>query len=370
MNILLTGAAGFIGRNLAVAVGEMPGAGVIEVTRSTSAPELAGAVAAADAVIHLAGVNRPSDPAEFAEVNAGFTSRLCEVLRADGRALPVAFASSIQAELDNPYGASKRAAEERLIAHARETGAPVSIFRLPNVFGKWCRPHYHSVVATFCHDIARGIAPRIDDPAAPLRLIHVDAVVANLIRAVISPAAGAAFVEAGPVYATTVGELARQIESFERGRRALAIDPVGEGWLRALYATYVSYLPVSSFSYRIPAHEDARGAFVEMLKTRDSGQVSFFTARPGVTRGGHYHHTKVEKFLVVHGRARFRFRHLLSGETHEIVADAAEPAIVESIPGWAHDVSNVGDGEMIVMLWASEVFDPAQPDTTAAEAGA
>lgn len=369
MNLLLTGAAGFIGRNLAIAAAGSAGHRVVDVTRSTTHAELASAVAAADAVIHLAGVNRPGHPREFDEVNAGFTAVVCDALRADGRALPIAFASSIQAELDNPYGASKRAAEQRLVRHAAETGAPVAIFRLPNVFGKWCPVHRHSVVATFCHDIARGIPIEVHDGSAGLKLIHVDDVVEHLLDAVLRPRPGATFREAGPVHRTTVGELARQIEAFEHERCTLAVDRVGHGWLRALYATYVSYLPTASFAYPVAVHADARGAFVEMLKTPDSGQVSFFTAHPGVTRGGHYHHAKVEKFLVVRGRARFRYRHLLTGQTHEIDTDAATPTIVDSIPGWAHDVTNTGEGELIVMVWANEVFDRSRPDTFSAGTG-
>ncbi|HEU4662447.1 MAG TPA: NAD-dependent epimerase/dehydratase family protein [Dokdonella sp.] len=369
MKLLLTGAAGFVGRNFAVSVTGSAGHRTLDVTRSTTQAALVRAIADADAVIHLAGTNRPRHPREFDEVNAGFTAIVCDALRADGRALPIAYASSIQAGLDNPYGASKRAAEQRLMRHAEDTGAPVAIFRLPNVFGKWCPAHRHSVVATFCHDVARGISIEVHDASAPLQLIHVDDVVEHLLDAVLRTRPGTTFRAAGPVHRITVGELAGQIEAFERERRTLAVDRVGHGWLRALYATYVSYLPTTSFAYPVAAHADARGAFVEMLKTPDSGQVSFFTAYPGVTRGGHYHHAKVEKFLVVRGRARFRFRHLLTGETHELDTDAATPTIVDSIPGWAHDVTNTGDDELIVMLWASEVFDRARPDTFSAGTG-
>lgn len=369
MKVLVTGADGFIGSNLRVALSETAERQVLTVKRSTSDAELRAATAAADAVIHLAGVNRPNDPAEFAAINAGFTSRLCDVLRETGRAIPIAFASSIQVERDTPYGHSKRAAEERLQRHARETGAPLAIYRLPNVFGKWCRPDYNSAVATFCHNLARGLPIRIDDPAAVVRLVHVDDVVAALKRFLSDPASRAGIVAVAPEYTTTVGELARQIAAFADVRRSLVTERVGEGFLRALYATYVSYLPAEAFSYPVPGHSDARGTFVEMLKTKDSGQFSFFTAHPGVTRGGHYHHSKTEKFLVVQGTARFRFRHVVTGETHELVTEASKPEIVETIPGWAHDITNVGDGELAVMLWANEIFDRARPDTVAAKVG-
>jgi len=365
--VLVTGADGFVGSNLSVALREAPDREVLAVTRSTSESELRSAAASADAVIHLAGVNRPRDPAEFAQVNAGFTSRLCDLLRGAGRPVPIAFASSIQAGRDNAYGRSKLAAEETLQRHAGETGAPVAIYRLPNVFGKWCRPNYNSAVATFCHNLARGLPIRIDDPAAVLRLVHVDDVVAELKRFLSDPASRRGIVGVTPEYTTTVGELARQVAAFADVRQSLVTERVGEGLLRALYATYVSYLPAEAFSYPVPGHSDARGTFVEMLKTKDSGQFSFFTAHPGVTRGGHYHHSKTEKFLVVQGKARFRFRHIVSGETHELVTEAAKPEIVETIPGWAHDITNVGDGELAVMLWANEIFDRARPDTVAAK---
>ncbi|PJJ96600.1 capsular biosynthesis protein [Lysobacteraceae bacterium NML91-0213] len=367
MRILLTGADGFIGKNLRVALAERSDREVLAVTRATTDAELVAAVINADAVIHLAGVNRPRDAAEFVTGNSGFTARLCNALRDAGRAVPVAFASSIQAEHDNPYGNSKRAAEERLFAHADETGAPVAVYRLPNVFGKWCRPDYNSAVATFCHNLARGLPIKINDPGATVRLVYVDDVVAELLRFLSAPPQGAIFAEVAPVYESTVGELARQIQAFADVRQSLITERVGEGLIRALYATYLSYLPIEAFSYSLPKYEDPRGVFVEMLKTRDSGQFSFFTAHPGITRGGHYHHTKTEKFLVIKGRAHFKFRHILTDETYHLETDGTEPVIVETIPGWSHDITNIGEDEMVVMLWANEIFDRERPDTIASK---
>lgn len=367
MKVLVTGADGFIGRNLRVALGEREGFEVMPITRASSATELADAVAGADAVIHLAGVNRPQDPAEFATGNADFTARLCALLAATGRAIPVAFASSIQAQRDNPYGSSKRGAEEHLAAYGAATGASVALYRFANVFGKWSRPDYNSAVATFCHNIARGLPIRIDDPSAPVQLIYVDDVVAELLRFLADPGQGVRFLDAGPVHATTVGELARQVEAFREVRNTLVSERVGTGLVRALYATYVSFLPPESFSYAVPMHGDARGVFVEMLKTPDCGQFSFFTAHPGITRGGHYHHTKTEKFLVIKGRARYRFRHLLTDETFEVDSDGGNALVVETIPGWAHDITNIGDDELVVMLWANEIFDRQRPDTVASK---
>lgn len=365
MQILMTGADGFIGKNLRVALAETPGIAVLPITRGSSRRELLDAAAQADAVIHLAGVNRPQDPVEFSVGNADFTASLCEALAASGRAVPVAFASSIQAERENPYGRSKRQAEAHLAAYGQRSGAPVAIYRLVNVFGKWSRPHYNSAVATFCHNIARDLPIRIDDAAAELRLVYVDDVVAEFRRFLADSGRGVRLAEVGPIYSTTVGELAAQIEAFRRARTSLVTERVGAGLIRALYATYVSFLPPEAFSYGVPKYGDARGLFVEMLKTPDCGQFSFFTAHPGVTRGGHYHHSKTEKFLVIKGRARYRFRHLLTDETFELESCGEEPLVVDTIPGWAHDITNIGDEELVVMLWANEVFDRQRPDTYA-----
>lgn len=365
MKILVTGADGFIGKNLRVALGEREDYEVLPVVRDTSNEVLAQLVAKADAVIHLAGINRPQDPAEFAAGNAGFTGRLAEALQVSGRAIPVAFASSIQAERDNPYGSSKRQAEEHLAEYGRRSGAPVALYRLANVFGKWSRPNYNSAVATFCHNIARGLPIRIDDPLAQVRLIYIDDVVAEFLRFLADPGTGVRLAEAGPIYTTTVGELAGQIEAFKDVRHSLVTERVGTGLVRALYATYVSFLPPEAFSYGVPKYGDARGVFVEMLKTPDCGQFSFFTAHPGITRGGHYHHTKTEKFLVIKGTARYRFRHLITDETFEVESVGDEPLVVETIPGWAHDITNIGDDELVVMLWANEIFDRQKPDTVA-----
>lgn len=363
MKLLITGADGFIGRNLRMAIGERPGFEALRITRSSSASEIREAIRTADAVIHLAGVNRPEDPAEFMAGNGECTARLCQRLLADGRALPVIYASSTQAERDNPYGASKRAAEQHLADYAGKSGASVAIYRLPNVFGKWCRPNYNSAVATFCHNIARGLPIQIHDHDAEVRLIYIDDVIDDWLRALTDLAPGLAFREAGPVHPVTVGELARQIEAFRDVRHSLITERVGAGLIRALYATFMSHLPPEDFGYEIPSHGDARGTFVEMLKTRDSGQFSYFTAHPGITRGGHYHHTKTEKFLVIRGQALYRFRHMQTGEIVERISDGRRPEVVETVPGWTHDITNIGNDELIVMLWANEQFDRDRPDT-------
>ncbi|WP_348688831.1 UDP-2-acetamido-2,6-beta-L-arabino-hexul-4-ose reductase [Acidovorax soli] len=372
MRVLITGANGFVGKNLQLHLAERKSVEVVCFTRDSKESELPALLQGVDFVFHLAGVNRPQDPGEFTTGNADLTRGLCQavgaVAEATGKRVPVVYTSSSQAAHDNPYGQSKRAAEEALREMARRHQIPVHIFRLPNVFGKWCKPNYNSAVATFCHNIARDLPIQINDPAAPVTLVYVDDVVGRFIQ--LMDGADAAldaqgFATVTPQYTATVGELAHQIQVFKDSRGTLMTERVGTGLVRALYATYVSYLPVESFTYTVPQHGDPRGVFVEMLKTPDCGQFSFFTAHAGITRGGHYHHSKTEKFLVIKGQARFKFRHMQTGETHELVTSGEKAEIVETVPGWTHDITNIGADEMIVMLWANEVFDRARPDTFA-----
>lgn len=365
MNIVITGASGFLGRNLDVRLRESGEHRIAPIVRSSEPAILSAALETADFVFHLAGVNRPPDPSEFQVGNTDFTVQLARAIGRVGRPVPVVFASSTQATMDNAYGRSKLLAEEALFTLAAEHGNPVNVFRLPNVFGKWSRPNYNSAVATFCHNIARDL-PISVDPVSSVTLAYVDDVVEAFLATMDKKSIGASVPQSvTPTYTLAVRDLAEQIRAFRNCRTTLVSERVGTGLTRALYATYVSFLPPEQFAYSIPQHGDARGVFVEMLKTADSGQFSFFSAHPGVTRGGHYHHTKTEKFLVLKGKAKFRFRHLISGERYEVVTAGGESQVVETIPGWAHDITNIGDEEMLVMLWANENFDRSRPDTIA-----
>ncbi len=365
--ILVTGANGFIGKNLTVHLNELANITVSTFVRSDDIGRLPQLVAQADAVVHLAGENRPSDESAFSQVNAGLTSALCEAIKQEcatsGRHVPLVLASSTQAELNNPYGRSKLFAENIVHTLVQDTGNPCVVLRLPGVFGKWCKPNYNSVVATFCHNLAQNLPIQINDPDVLIRLVYVDDVVNTLIHVLEAPLTGYTQAEVEPEYSLTLGELAAQIRAFANCRTTLMSERVGTGFVRALYATYISYLPKEKFSYHVQQHADPRGVFVEMLKSPDSGQFSYFTAHPGITRGGHYHHTKTEKFLVIKGEALFRFRHLLTDELVEVRTSGTNPQVVDTIPGWSHDITNVGDHEMVVMLWANEVFDRTQPDT-------
>ncbi|MGF6285502.1 UDP-2-acetamido-2,6-beta-L-arabino-hexul-4-ose reductase [Pseudomonas silensiensis] len=369
MKVLITGSNGFVGKNLIAHLSERPDVEVIPFTRDDNISQLPELVRDVDFVFHLAGVNRPQSPEEFKTGNTDLTKALCDAITAGGRSVPVLYTSSSQAELNNPYGSSKRGAEDALLALTEHSSSPVYLFRLPNVFGKWARPNYNSAVATFCHNIVHDLPIQINDPQALINLVYIDDVIAKFIAAMDGQLSRETFVAVEPQYSITVGALADQLRAFRHSRSSLITEAVGTGLIRALYSTYVSYLPPESFNYSIPKYGDPRGTFVEMLKTVDSGQFSYFTAHPGVTRGGHYHHSKTEKFLVIRGKACFRFRHILSGEFYELFTTGEQPEVVETVTGWTHDITNVGDDEMIVMLWANEIFDRERPDTYARPVG-
>ena len=370
MKVLITGSNGFIGKNLDLHLAVRKDIQVQHFTRSNDFNQLRQMVDEVDFVFHLAGINRPIDSNEFRTGNVLLTEELCNALASlasdTGRKVPIIYSSSMQSGNGSEYGASKIAAEKALLRLQQDFKVPVHIFRLPNVFGKWSRQNYNSVVATFCHNVAHELPIKIHDPATLLTLVYVDDVVKRFIEIM----DGADFVEGennfeivNPQYTITVGALAKQIYAFKDSRSSLVCERVGTGLVRALYSTYISHLPTKSFAYQVPSYKDNRGIFVEVLKTPDCGQFSYFSALPGVTRGGHYHHSKTEKFIVIKGNALFRFRHMYTNEEFELIVDENTPAIVETIPGWAHDITNIGSDTMLVMLWANELFDRNNPDT-------
>lgn len=363
MKILITGANGFVGKNLVSHLNERDDIELMTFNREDSAKALAELVGKAGLIFHLAGVNRPENVKEFEEGNTDLTALLCEAILSTGRKIPVVYTSSIQADKDNHYGISKKRAEEKLLELHTMQGTPVKIFRLPNVFGKWARPNYNSAVATFCHNIARNLPIQINDPDAVINLVYIDDVIKSFLDVLDNKFLDFAFPLIEPQYTITVGKLAEQIYAFKESRQNLVTEPVGIGLVRALYSTYVSYFSPEDFIYEVTSHSDPRGTFVEMLKTPDAGQFSYFTAHPNITRGGHYHHSKTEKFLVIRGNARFGFRHIVTQEYYELFTSGDNPSIVETVPGWSHDITNVGNDEMIVMLWANEIFNQDQPDT-------
>jgi len=366
MKILVTGANGFIGKNLLAQLARQTGVEVIPIGRENTWDEVAQGLAEADFIYHLAGVNRPQQVEEFQQGNAEFTERLCHALLVNQRSTPIVFTSSIQAALDNPYGLSKRTAEEALCHYADQSKAYVAVYRLPNVFGKWCRPHYNSVVATFCHQLARDLPITISDSKRELSLIYIDDVVAQFQQELCcTNKSGVHWPQAQPIQQITLGKLAELLQSFRRLRTELLTPNFGDAFTHQLYATYLSYLPEDAFAYGLDQKCDARGCLAEFIKAPNFGQIFVSRTAPGITRGNHYHHTKTEKFLVLEGKAIIRFRHLQGDEVLEYHVKGEEFRVVDIPPGYTHSIENVGTTELITLFWASEIFTPERPDTYA-----
>lgn len=367
MKVLVTGSQGFLGKNFIVHVNETRKHEILEFNRQTSENTLKELVLSADIIFHFAGVNRPKEVSEFTTGNFGLSDKIAQILKEKNKTTPVIFSSSIQAGRDNDYGKSKVQAEKALIALSPQH--PIYVYRLPNIFGKWCKPNYNSAVATFCYNLINNKPIEIHDPSAKVNLVYVDDVCAEFVT-ILEGYANNPFYQhprskVETEYLITVDELVATLKEIKNSRQSMITGPVGQGLYRALNSTFLSYLKPEDFSYVLNRHEDPRGVFVEFLKTRDSGQFSFFTAGVGVTRGGHYHHTKTEKFLILQGEARYSFRNIITNETFSLVVKASESRVVETIPGWSHDITNIGTQELIVMLWANEIFDRQKPDTIA-----
>jgi UDP-2-acetamido-2,6-beta-L-arabino-hexul-4-ose reductase len=364
--ILVTGADGFIGRNLLAHLRQHEGVRLLTCDLTTTEAELDRCASQSDVIFHLAGVNRPENVKEFELGNAGLTASLCRMISEAGRKPRIIFSSSIQAELDNPYGRSKRRAEDVLQQFARRTGTPLAIFRLKNVFGKWCRPNYNSVVATFCHNIAHDLPIQVSDADRELELLHIDDVVAAFLSQMDRPqhyTDGLVTPDPIPSYTLTLGDLAKRIRSFREMRQSLHTPDFSVRFNQQLYATYLSYLDPSCLEYGLDVKCDARGSLAELVKAAGFGQIFVSRTRPGVTRGNHYHHVKAEKFLVLAGEGLIRLRRIENAEVHEFRVSGADYRVVDIPPGYTHSITNVGVREMVTLFWTDEVFDPAQPDT-------
>jgi UDP-2-acetamido-2,6-beta-L-arabino-hexul-4-ose reductase len=376
MKILVTGAKGFIGKNLIVALRRRDDVDVIEYDLDSPASLLEVGLSKADVIYHMAGVNRPERVEEFTEGNFDLTRQICDALRRLGRKPLLALSSSTQVALDNPYGISKLQAEEAVFAFGREEGASVFVFRLHGVFGKWCRPNYNSVVATFCHNIASDLPIVISDPAREIELIYIDDVIRAFISEIGEQKSGGAYREVGPVFRVRLGELAATIRAFRESRTTLDVSDFSDSFARRLYATYISYLPTDSFTYALTQKSDPRGELAELLKSPHIGQIFVSRTRPGITRGNHYHDTKVEKFVVLEGDAVIRFRHIrpdvsdqraeVGGQRSDVIeysVSGREFRVVDIPPGYTHSIENVGQNDLIVLFWADEIFDASAPDT-------
>ena len=363
--ILITGAGGFIGKNLVATLKTAGYTDLMLFERDDTPETLAEYAARAGFVFHLAGINRPKDPSEFYAGNAGLTETLLSLLDKAGNKAPVLVTSSTQAALDNDYGKSKTQAEQAIFAHGKATGAPVYVFRLPGVFGKWCRPNYNSVVATFCHNSANGLPLSVRDPEYRLPLVYIDDVVASFVAALDGNCTREGDYCVVPVvHETTLGHLAQTIEGFAKNRETLDVPDQTPGSLeQKLYSTWLSYLPADRFSYPLNMHCDNRGSFTEFLHTPAHGQVSINISKPGIVKGNHWHHSKNEKFLVVKGTGVIRFRALDSTEVIEYHVSGDKLEVVDIPTGYTHNIENVGQDDMVTVMWANEVFDPDHPDT-------
>lgn len=377
MKILVTGANGFIGRNLTatlhnIRMGKDKSFGITdnltiyEYDIDSSESLLDAYCADCDFVFHLAGVNRPKEQHEFMDGNFGFTSFLLDTLKKHHNTCPVMVSSSIQATLDNPYGKSKKAGEDLIFSYGKDVGADVYVYRFPNVFGKWCRPNYNSAIATFCHNIANGLPIQVNDPSVVMNLVYIDDVVAELVAALNNQAhideQGYSFVPV--VHTAALGEIAELLYSFKNSREDLSIPDMADcGLTKKLYATYLSYLPTDNFCYPLKMNTDERGSFTEIIRTADRGQFSVNISKPGITKGEHWHHTKNEKFVVVSGEGLIQFRKIDSDEVIEYHVSGEKLEVVDIPTGYTHNIINEGSTDLVTFMWCSECFNPERPDT-------
>lgn len=364
MKILVTGANGFVGKNLIAELMNRGYQNILKVTRETGAAELESYTKECEFVFHLAGVNRPKDQQEFIEGNVEFTSQLVALLRKQQNHAPILFASSIQAERDNAYGRSKKAAEELLVSYSEETETSVFIYRLPNLFGKWCKPNYNSVVATFCHNIARNIPVQVYEPTAELTLAYIDDVIAEFLRALQGEETRiGSFCYIPSTYTVALKGIVDKLYSFRNSRKSLIMPSLEQGFDKALYSTFLSYLEEDNFSYKLKKNIDNRGWLAEFIKSQSLGQIFISKTKPGITRGNHWHHTKVEKFLVIQGEAVIRFRKIGSSHIIEYKVSGEVPEVVDIPAGYTHSIENTGTDDVITLFWACEIFDAKKPDT-------
>lgn len=364
MKILVTGAKGFVGKNLIAELKNKGYVNIYEFDQDTEKSLLDEYAKKCEFVFHLAGVNRPKDEKEFMEGNFGFTYELLELLKKHNNKTPVLMTSSIQAESDNPYGISKKAAEDLLFAYGKETGVKVLVYRLANLFGKWCKPNYNSVVATFCYNIARDLDIQINAPNVELTLCYIGDALVEFVAALENKETRAGkFCIVPTNYKITLGDLAEKLYSFRKNRKTLIMPPLESNFDKALYGTFLSYLAEDNFSYKLKKKVDNRGWLAEFIKSESMGQIFVSKTKPGMTRGKHWHHTKVEKFLVIQGDAVIKFRKIDSDEVIEYKVNGETPEVVDIPTGYTHSFVNVGEEDVITLFWASEIINLDKPDT-------
>ena len=363
--ILVTGAYGFIGKNLCAKLETEQDVKILKFGRQNSDAELASFVDQADFILHVAGVNRPKDEVEFQTGNTELTERIVALLEKKNEATPLLITSSTHAEKDNAYGLSKKAAEDAVLRLARDKGSPVYIFRLPNVFGKWSRPEYNSAIATFCNNISRDLPITVSDPAISLSLVYIDDVVASFIKAVNGQLEIQEdhFYTIPRIFTATLGEIVEKITTFKTSRDTLIVPDFENSFDRFLYATFTSFFEPESFDYPLEMKKDERGWLSEFIKSDHFGQVFVSRTKPGVARGNHWHHTKIEKFLVIDGQADIKFRKLDSDEILTYSVTGEDLRVVDIPAGYIHSITNTGKSDLLTIFWSDEVFNPLSPDT-------
>ena len=364
MKILVTGAEGFVGKNLCANLELNDKYEVLKFDLNTKKSLLKKYCAECDFVVHLAGVNRPETTDEFAKGNSGFTGELLDTLKSSNNKCPVLITSSIQATLDNPYGKSKKDAEDFVFSYGKETGVEIFVYRMPNLFGKWCRPNYNSAIATFCNNIANDLPIIVNDRNHMMNLVYIDDVVNEITNAIEGRANSVGtFCEISPVYHRTLGQIVDLVYSFKASRDERKIPDMSDGFTKALYATYLSYLPEDKFSYPLKMNVDERGSFTEIIRTLDRGQISVNISKPGITKGNHWHNTKNEKFIIVSGKGVVRFRKPGEDKVIEYYASGDKIEVIDIPTGYTHNIENLGDTDLVTIMWCNEPFDPEKPDT-------
>lgn len=383
--ILVTGSNGFVGKNTVVALNEAKKYEVLTIDRQNSEEELRQATLKADFIVHLAGVNRPKEASEFYEGNGGLTEKIVSFLKNENKNTPILITSSTHVEIDNDYGKSKKQSEDALIKYSDECNAKVYIFRLPNLFGKWCKPNYNSAVTTFCYNIAHNLDIWVNDPSIELSLVYIDDVVESIVECiegcnvinlneineeVALTTTGSSCVqidkyyyEVTTVYKRTLGNIVDSLKMFRNMRKSLLIPDLSDGFNKALYSTYLTYLEEDDFSYFLDKKEDNRGWLAELVKSEQFGQMFVSKTHPGITRGNHWHHTKTEKFIVIQGQANIRFRKIDEDKVIEYIVDGEKPQVLDIPPGYTHSIENIGQDEVITLFWSNEMFNPEKPDT-------
>lgn len=364
VKILVTGAGGFLGKNLVAELRNQGYENLLLYTRNHTLNDLEEYAKHCDFVFHLAGVNRPENEIEYMTGNYSFTNELLDLLKKHNNKSPILISSSIQASNDNPYGVSKKAGEELLFEYSKETGTEVFVYRLPNLFGKWSKPNYNTVIATYCYNIARNLDIQVNNPNVELTLCYIDDVMEEFINALIGNATKVDnYCNVKSTHSIKLGELAELIKGFKESRATLSVPNMNDALTKKLYSTYLSFLPEDKFLYDLKMNVDNRGAFTEFIRTPERGQVSVNVSKPGITKGNHWHHTKNEKFLVVSGEGLIRFREINSVDIIEYRVSGEKLQVVDIPVGYTHSIVNIGNSDLVTVMWVNESFNPETPDT-------